>query len=109
MSGQKRLGAAIAALVLGLLMHTAFAQADKAADKTPGEAESSNMGPGTGNNGTANNGVGNSGSLDHDNGSASSTVAGVNGSKTGFGGNTVKPGAGGALETDPAQGGGKQH
>jgi len=109
MSGQMRVVAAVATLMLSLSSHTALAQADKAPGKAPGEAESSNMGPGTGNNGAANNGIGTSGSLDHDAGSASSTVAGVNGSKTGFNGNTIKPGTGTEMETDPAQGGGKPH
>ncbi len=96
---------AFAALMLGLSVHAAAAQTGKA----PGEVGSSNMAPSSGNTGAANNGVGTSGSLDHDAGSASSTVTGVNGGKTGFGGGAAKSGVGGEMETDPAQGGGKPH
>lgn len=105
MVDQKRAVAAVAALILALSMHTAAAQSGKPS----GEAGSSNMGPATGNKDNANNGIGTAGSLDHDAGSASSTVAGMNGSKTGFGGNTVKPNKGNEVETDPTQGGGKPH
>ncbi len=104
MLDQKRVVAVAAALMLGLSMHAASAQTGKA----PGETNSSNMGPATGNNAGANNGVGTAGSLDHDAGSASSTVTGVNGGKTNFGGSASKP-AGGEMESDPAQGGGKPH
>ncbi len=105
MLDHKQVITAFAALMLGLSMHTVAAQTSKA----PGEAGSNNMGPATGNTDKANNGIGTAGSLDHDAGSASSTVAGVNGGKTGFGGNTIKPDKGNEVETDPAQGGSKPH
>ncbi len=105
MLNQNRVVAAFAALMFGLSVHAAAAQTGKA----PGEVGSSNMAPGSGNTGAANNGIGTSGSLDHNAGSASSTVTGVNGGKTGFDGAATKPGAGGEMETDPAQGGGKPH
>lgn len=105
MLDQKQVVAALAALVLGLSVHVAAAQTGKA----PGETESSNMGPGSGNKGDANNGVGTAGSLDRNAGTASSTVTGVNGGKTGFGGNTVKPSKANEVETDPTQGGSKPH
>ncbi len=96
----------VAALVAGLLagpVPAAFAQTGKA----PGEKESSNMGPSSGNTGAASNGVGTSGSLDSSPGKASSTVMGVNGGKTGYGGGS-STGAGGTIENEPAQGGGNQ-
>ena len=107
MLDQKRIVAALAALLLGIsssIVPPALAQTGKA----PGEKDSSNMGPSSGNTGGANNGVGTSGSLDHDAGKASSTVAGVNGGKTSFGGGASAPGAGGKIESDPTQGGGDQ-
>lgn len=107
MLDRKTAVAAFAALMLGVsgvAIRPALAQTGKA----PGEKESSSMAPSSGNTGAANNGVGTSGSLDHDAGKASSTVAGVNGGKTGFGGGNSLAGAGGKIEGDPAQGGGNQ-
>lgn len=71
--------------------------------------QDSNMGSGSGNTGGANNGVGTQGSLDHDAGKASSTVAGVKGGTTSFGGGESSKATGQKLESDPSQGGGKQH
>lgn len=105
MLSQKQVTATVAAFALCVSMHAASAQTGKA----PGETESSNMGPASGNRGDANNGAGTAGSLDRNAGTASSTVAGVNGSRTGFGGNTVKPGKANEVETDPTQGGSKPH
>lgn len=105
MLDQKQAIAAVAALTLCLSVHAASAQTGK----PPGEAGSSNMGPASGNRGAANNGVGTAGSLDRNAGTASSTVAGVNGGKTGFGANTIKPGKANEVETDPTQGGSKPH
>lgn len=109
MLDRKQVVAAFVALMLGWSMLGAAAQTGKETSKLPGEAESSSMGPASGNKDGANNGVGTAGSLDHDAGTASSTVAGVNGGKTGFGGNTIKPDKGNEVETDPTQGGGKPH
>jgi hypothetical protein len=66
------------------------------------------MGLPTGSGAGANNGVGTQGSLDSSPGKASSSVAGVNGSGTSFGGNGSAKGTGGAIESDPTQGGGQQ-
>ena len=109
MLNQKLVIAAVAALVLGMSMQAASAQNGNPPGKAPGEANSSNMGPASGNRGDANNGVGTAGSLDSNAGTASSTVAGVNGGKTGFGANTAKPGRATEVETDPTQGGSKPH
>lgn len=99
------IGAAIAATAL----RPAAAQSGPAAsqpNQSESNSQSSNMGPGTGNNGAANNGVGTTGSLDHDAGKASSTVAGVKGGSTSFGGNSAQ--GTGKMESDPTQGGGSQ-
>ncbi len=65
------------------------------------------MGPATGNRGNANNGVGTQGSLDSNPGKASSSVSGVNGGTTSFGGGSSAKGADGPVEGDPTQGGSK--
>ena len=109
--------AAFAAMLGGLIANQAFAQAGTSAGPGAGPAasqpnqsesnsQSSNMGPATGNRGDANNGVGTQGSLDSSPGKASSTVSGVNGGTTSFGGSSSK-GAGGPVESDPTQGGSK--
>ena len=101
MLDRKRFIAAAMAFLLGFSgfrIHASFAQTAA----VPGEKESSSMAPGSGNTGAANNGIGTSGSLDRDAGKASSTVAGMNGGKTG---GASSPGAGGKIESDPTQGG----
>jgi hypothetical protein len=90
----------------GLLM---LGLATASAQTSTGETghQSSNMGPATGNRDGANNGVGTEGSLDHDAGKASSTVSGMNGSNTSFGG-AKSQGSTAKVEGDPTQGGGGQ-
>lgn len=77
------------------------------AQPEPGESQSSTMAPPSGNRDGANNGIGTSGSLDHNDGTASSTVNGAN-SPVARGAQGSNRGAGGAIENDPALGGGKQ-
>ena len=97
----------VAAALLAFGLQAAAAQTGPAATR-PNQSESSHqdspMGPATANQDSGNNGVGTLGSLDSSPGKATSTVAGVNGGKTGIGGGSSK-GAGGAIESDPAQGG----
>ena len=95
--------AAVAFSLAGPGLATAWAQAPS----NEAAHQSSNMGPATGNKGDANNGVGTDGSLEQDHGKASSTVAGMGGKAAVGGGNTGKV-SGGAVESDPAQGGGTQ-
>ena len=95
--------AATAFILVGPGLATAWAQAPS----SEAARQSSNMGPATGNNQGANNGVGTEGSLDQDRGKASSTVAGMGGKAAVGNGNTGKV-TGGAVESDPAQGGGTQ-
>ena len=74
--------------------------------KPPGEQNSSNMGPPSGNRDGANNGVGTTGSINGNNGTASSTA---NSSKSALA--SPRPsstGAAGPVENDPALGGGSQ-
>ena len=85
----------------------ALAQTPKPPSGSEAGSQSSNMGLPPDDNAHANNGAGTDGSISKDNGSASSTVAGVNGSKTGMGGGSSQ-GASKPLENDPALGGGTQ-
>jgi len=94
-------------IVLSGVLMLGLATANAQSSKNEAASQSSNMGPGTGNKDDANNGVGTEGSLDQNNGKASSSVAGMNGSNTGFGGSKAQ-GADSKVESDPTQGGGKQ-
>ncbi len=104
---------AVTAAVLGgsgLLQNTSVAQTGPAAtrpDQSEASHQNSPMGPATANQDSGNNGAGTLGSLDSSPGKATSTVAGVNGGTTGIGGGSSK-GAGGAVESDPTQGGSKR-
>ncbi len=94
----------------GLFQNTSVAQTGPAAtrpDQSEASHQNSPMGPATANQDSGNNGVGTLGSLDSSPGKATSTVAGVDGGKTGIGGGSSK-GAAGAIESDPTQGGGKK-
>ncbi len=103
----------VASVMLGVALVSvppADAQSGPAASKpnqSEANSQSSNMGPATGNTGAGNNGVGTQGSLDSNPGKASSTVAGVNGGSTGFGGGASSKGTG-TVESDPTQGGNKK-
>ena len=105
--------AGFVAAVLGLTLaaaQPAAAQGGPAASKpnqSESNSQSSNMGPATGNAEAGNNGVGTQGSLDSDPGKAGSTVSGVNGGTTGFGGGASSKGTG-TVESDPTQGGSKK-
>ena len=94
----------------GLFQNTSIAQTGPAATR-PYQSEASHqnspMGPATANQDSGNNGVGTLGSLDSSPGKATSTVAGVNGGMTGISGGSSK-GIGGAIESDPTQGGSKK-
>ena len=98
----------VAAALLALGLQAAAAQTGGPAATRPDQSEASHqnspMGPATANQDAGNNGVGTLGSLDSSPGKATSTVAGVNGGTTGIGGGSSK-GAGGSIESDPAQGG----
>ena len=97
-----------AAALLALGLQAAVAQTGGPATTRPDQSEASHqnspMGPATANQDAGNNGVGTLGSLDSSPGKATSTVAGVNGGTTGIGAGSSK-GAGGPIESDPAQGG----
>jgi hypothetical protein len=100
--------AVISLMSVCLASHDATAQDRTAPSReTSGEStnESAKMGPATGNNEGANNGVGTAGSLDHDAGTASSTVSGMKGGATGFGGGTPSRDSAAKVEGDPALGG----
>ena len=97
----------VAAAFLAFGLQAAAAQTGPAAtrpDQSEASHQNSPMGPATANQDSGNNGVGTLGSLDSSPGKATSTVAGVNGGKTGIGAGSSK-GAGGPIESDPAQGG----
>ena len=113
MSSKLLAAMAVMATILGgsgLFQNTSTAQTGPAAtrpDQSEASHQNSPMGPATANQDDGNNGVGTLGSLDSSPGKATSTVAGVNGGTTGIGGGGGK-GAGGAIESDPTQGGSKK-
>ena len=99
----------LAAILLSLAFATpAMAQTTRPAPKSEAGSQSSNMGLPPDDNQDANNGTGTDGSIEHDHGKASSTVAGINGSTTGMGGNSSSKGADKPLEDQPSVGGGTQ-
>ena len=85
----------------------ALAQTTRPAPSSEAGSQSSNMGLPPDDNEHANNGVGTDGSLDHDHGTASSTVMGMHGSQTpiakGSSQGVTKP-----VENQPSVGGGSQ-
>jgi hypothetical protein len=91
-------------------VQTAAAQSGPTASKlyqSESNSQFSNMGPATGNTEAGNNGVGTQSPLDSNPGKAGSTVAGVNGGSTGYGGGTSSKGTG-TVESDPTQEGSKK-
>lgn len=94
----------IAIVCLAPLLGAVPAMAQPA--RPPGEPNSSNMAPPSGNRDGANNGVGTAGSINGNNGTASSTIDGSNSSVAHP--TPANVGAAGPLENDPALGGGSQ-
>ncbi len=94
--------------VLAVIAAVACMPAYAQSARSEADRQDSRMGlPSAGTEG-ANNGVGTAGSIDGQEGKASSTVSGVAGSGTSINTQGSNRGAGGAVENDPAQGGGQQ-